>query len=89
MSKGNGTEKDRDKVRDEPSSLSRKHLGEGDLRLDKDRLMEAIKAEKVRKRKGGLDDDDTPSGKRKKHEIMSNGNSEVTEEELGKCRYTL
>jgi pre-mRNA-processing factor SLU7 len=84
MSRGKGKEKERD--RDEPSSLAKKHLGEGDLRLDKDKLAEAIKAEREKKRKSSKADeyDDEPSGKRKKHNnSFSSGNHEVTEEELG------
>lgn len=84
ISRGKGKEKQRD--RDEPSSLAKKHLGEGDLRLDKDKLAEAIKAEREKKRKGSKadDDDDEPLGKRKKYNnSFSSGTHEVTEEELG------
>ena len=75
--------KTKDRGRDEPSSMSKKHLGERDIRLDQDKLADAIRAEKERKRKGGYDGDDLPSGKRKKQESMSSSNPEVTEEELG------
>ena len=86
MARGKGKESDRDRDRDEPSSLAKKHLGEGDVRLDKDKLAEAIKAEREKKRKGSKFDesDNVPSGKRKKYnDGFSSGNHEVTEEELG------
>jgi len=82
MSKSKGKERDRD----EPSSLSKKHLGEGEIRLDKDKLSEAIIAERDRKRKGRHEEDEPPYGKRKKQESsLSSSNPEVTEEELGMC----
>ena len=86
MSRGKGKEKERERDRDEPSSLAKKHLGEGDFRLDKDKLAEAIKAEREKKRKGFKTDDgdDEPLGKRKKYNnSFSSGTHEVTEEELG------
>ena len=86
MSRGKGKEKERERDREEPLSLAKKHLGEGDLRLDRDKLAEAIKAEREKKRKGSKidDDDDEHSGKRKKYNnSFSSGTHEVTEEELG------
>ncbi|KAF8581599.1 hypothetical protein K439DRAFT_1636022 [Ramaria rubella] len=80
--RGRGEEKEHDL--DEPSSLAKKHLGEGQIRLNKDRLMEAIKAEREKKRKGWKgNEDDELLGKRKKYNnSFSSSNVEVTEEEL-------
>lgn len=72
------------KEADEPSSLAKKHLGEGNVQLDKDRLADAIKAERERKRKGlGTEDDDMSFGKRRKYtEGLSSRSEELTEEQL-------
>ncbi|KAF8508262.1 Pre-mRNA splicing Prp18-interacting factor-domain-containing protein [Hysterangium stoloniferum] len=76
--------KDKERDLEEPSSLAKKHLGEGDIHLDKDKLADAIKAEREKKRKvGRYDDDEAPPGKRKKYQDgFSSSNQEVTEEEL-------
>lgn len=55
-----------------------KRLGEGDIQLDKERLAKAIAEEKKRKQRA--DDEDERWGKKKKG---PEGNSEVTEEQLG------
>lgn len=75
---------------DEPPSSAKKHTGEGDIQLDKDKLELAIKAEREKKRKGSAHDDDIPLGKRKKHsESLSSRSQEVTEEELGMSLSTI
>jgi pre-mRNA-processing factor SLU7 len=66
----------------EDSILSKKRLGEGDLNLDKDKLAQALNAEKKRKAVGE-DDDDRWGGKRRKYG-REGTNKDVTEEELGK-----
>jgi len=66
----------------EQAASRKKHgLGEGDVRLDKDRLTEALRAEK-RKHKG--DEDEWQSDKKRKQFGSSWGatSTEVTEEEL-------
>ncbi|THV02442.1 pre-mRNA-splicing factor SLU7 [Dendrothele bispora CBS 962.96] len=60
-------------------NFSKKRVGEGDVKLDKDRLAQALSEEKKRARKG--DDDHDRSGKRRKGAIES-GSHDVTEEEL-------
>jgi pre-mRNA-processing factor SLU7 len=61
-------------------NYSKKRVGEGDVRLDKDRLAQALSEEKKRKDRG---EDDDRSGKRRKG-VLEAGAHEVTEEELGK-----
>lgn len=76
--------KERERNHQEPASLSKKHLGEGDVRLDKEKLEQAIREEREKKRKGWASDDrDGESTAKRKKYNSSNGNHEVTEEELG------
>ncbi|KAL9711609.1 mRNA splicing protein [Leucoagaricus gongylophorus] len=58
-------------------NYSKKRVGEGDVRLDKDRLARALAEEK--KRKGG--DEDDRSSKRRRG-VLETGTHDVTEEEL-------
>lgn len=60
-------------------NYSKKRVGEGDVKLDKDRLAQALAEEK--KRKGRSDDEDR-HGKRRKG-VLETSTHEVTEEELG------
>lgn len=86
-------QKKRDNLKeaDEPSSLLKKHLGEGSIQLDKDRLANAIKAERERKRKGiSTEGDDMSFGKRRKHtEGLSSRSEELTEEQLGMWNFAI
>lgn len=69
-------------------NYSKKRVGEGDVKLDKDSLARAMNEEKKRKL-GGEDDD--RAGKKRKNALDS-GSHDVTEEELGaflKCFHTL
>lgn len=61
-------------------NFSKKRVGEGDIRIDKDRLAQAMQEEKKRKMRG--EDDDERSGKKRKNGPES-GSHDVTEEELG------
>jgi pre-mRNA-processing factor SLU7 len=61
-------------------NFSKKRIGEGDIRLDKERLAQALNEEKKRKIRG--DDEEERTGKKKKD--MHFGSHDVTEEELGK-----
>ena len=63
-------------------NYSKKRVGEGDVRLDKDRLARALAEEK--KRKGGNEDD--RSSKRRRG-VLETGTHDVTEEELGQCSF--
>ncbi|CAL1707643.1 unnamed protein product [Somion occarium] len=57
--------------------FSKRRLGEGELNLDESRLVDAIREEKDKKRKGRADEEEDPWAKKKKKHA-----SEVTEEEL-------
>ncbi|GLB37606.1 putative pre-mrna-splicing factor slu7 [Lyophyllum shimeji] len=59
-------------------NFSKKRVGEGDVRIDKESLAKALSDE--RKRKMGTDDDDR-SGKKRKG-VLESGSHDVTEEEL-------
>ncbi|KAJ7647159.1 Pre-mRNA splicing Prp18-interacting factor-domain-containing protein, partial [Roridomyces roridus] len=59
-------------------NYSKKRVGEGDVRIDQDRLARALNEEKKRKA-GGDDDDDDRSGKKRKGAV---GSHDVTEEEM-------
>jgi pre-mRNA-processing factor SLU7 len=59
-------------------NYSKKRIGEGEVRLDEDRLSRALNEEKKRKARGEEDDD--RSGKKRKN---AGGSHDVTEEELG------
>lgn len=61
-------------------NYSKKRVGEGDVKLDKHRLAQALSEEKKRKGRG---EDDDRSGKRRKG-VLETGTHEVTEEQLGK-----
>ncbi|KAJ7703023.1 Pre-mRNA splicing Prp18-interacting factor-domain-containing protein [Mycena rosella] len=58
-------------------NYSKKRVGEGDVRLDDDRLARALNEEKKRKARG--EDEDDRSGKKRKN---AGGSHDVTEEEL-------
>ncbi|KAJ6587085.1 Pre-mRNA splicing Prp18-interacting factor-domain-containing protein [Mycena vulgaris] len=58
-------------------NYSKKRVGEGDVRLDEDRLSRALNEEKKRKARG--EDDDDRLGKKRKN---AGGSHDVTEEEL-------
>jgi pre-mRNA-processing factor SLU7 len=60
-------------------NFSKKRVGEGDVKLDKERLALALQEEKKRKMRG--EDDDERMGKKKKAGLAAG--HEVTEEELG------
>jgi len=62
-------------------NYSKKRIGEGDIKLDQDRLAQAVLDEKKRKSRGMKDEDDR-SGKKQKSGLES-GSHDVTEEELG------
>ena len=62
-------------------NYSKKRIGEGDIKLDRDRLAQAVLEERKRKVRGGKDDDDRTSKKQKS--TLESGSHEVTEEELG------
>lgn len=62
-------------------NYSKKRIGEGDIKLDQDRLAQAVLEEKKRKARGGKDDGDRTSKKQKS--TLESGSHEVTEEELG------
>ncbi|KAJ7076330.1 Pre-mRNA splicing Prp18-interacting factor-domain-containing protein [Mycena belliarum] len=69
-------------AREQPServeqNYSKKRVGEGDIRLDEDRLSRALNEEKKRKARG--EDEDDRSGKKRKNAA---GSHDVTEEEL-------
>lgn len=89
-------QQDREKERDrEPlderkaekvdQNYSKKRVGEGDVKLDQERLVQAIADERKRKARGGKDDGER-SGKKQKSSLES-GSHEVTEEELGTSLY--
>ena len=62
-------------------NYSKKRIGEGDVKLDRDRLVQAMLDEKKRKLRGMKDEDDRSSKKQKSG--LESGSHEVTEEELG------
>ena len=53
-------------MRRKHSILSKKHLGEGDFRLDKDKLAQALSTERRRRAVDDEDDDDLWGKKRRK-----------------------
>lgn len=61
-------------------NYSKKRVGEGDVKLDKERLATALADQKKRKGRG---DDEDKNGKRRKA-VLETSTHEVTEEELGK-----
>lgn len=61
-------------------NYSKKRVGEGDVKIDNDRLAKALQEEKKRKTRG--DDDGDRYGKKKKG-VPESGSHDVTEEELG------
>ncbi|KAF9454033.1 hypothetical protein P691DRAFT_798946 [Macrolepiota fuliginosa MF-IS2] len=69
---------DEDPVEKVEQNYSKKRVGEGDVKLDKDRLAYALAEEK--KRKGRADDEDR-YGKRRKG-VLETGTHDVTEEQL-------
>lgn len=62
-------------------NYSKKRIGEGDVKLDRDRLAQAVLDERKRKARGGKEEDDRSSKKQKS--VLESGSHEVTEEELG------
>lgn len=64
-------------------NYSKKRVGDGDVKLDKERLQQAINEERKRKVRGEHDDD--RSGKKRKN-AFEGGSHDVTEEELGVYR---
>jgi pre-mRNA-processing factor SLU7 len=65
-------------------NYSKKRVGEGDVKLDKERLAQAINEEKKRKLRG--EDMDDRTGKKRKN-VLESGSHDVTEEELGALFY--
>jgi len=59
-------------------NYSKKRVGEGDVKLDKEALEQALSEEKKRKLGG---DDDERSGKKRKN-VLQTSSHDVTEEEL-------
>ncbi|KAI3618616.1 pre-mrna-splicing factor slu7 [Moniliophthora roreri] len=70
------TEKSSNKVE---QNYSKKRVGEGDVKLDPERLVRAVEAEK---RSRGNDDGRETSGKKRKVDGGTTGSHDVTEEEL-------
>lgn len=70
-------EEPRDKIE---QNYSKKRVGEGDVKLDNERLAKALQEEKKRKMRGEEDGD---RFNKKKKGAPEGGNHEVTEEELG------
>jgi pre-mRNA-processing factor SLU7 len=66
-------------------NYSKKRIGEGDVKLDKERLADAINEERKRKMRG--EDDDERQGKKRKN-ALERGSHDVTEEQLGMFYYT-
>ena len=62
-------------------NYSKKRVGEGDVKLDEERLAQAMNEEK--KRKFGMDGDNDMPGKKRKNTSYGGGSHDVTEEELG------
>jgi hypothetical protein len=62
-------------------NYSKTRVGEGDVKLDQERLAQAIAEERKRKARGGKDDGERSSKKQKSS--LESGSHEVTEEELG------
>jgi pre-mRNA-processing factor SLU7 len=62
-------------------NYSKRRIGEGEVKLDDERLARAVREEKKRKERGGKDMDDR-SGKKQKGGLEV-GSHDVTEEELG------
>lgn len=62
-------------------NYSKRRIGEGEVKLDEERLAKAVREEKKRKERGGKDMDDR-SGKKQKGGLEV-GSHDVTEEELG------
>ena len=71
------TEDSAERVERVDQNYSKKRIGEGDVKLDRDLLAQSVLDEKKRK-SGGMNGDDRSNKKQK-----SGGSHEVTEEELG------
>ncbi|CAA7261688.1 unnamed protein product [Cyclocybe aegerita] len=67
-------------------NYSKKRVGEGDVKLDQDRLAQAVLEERKRKARGGKNGDDRSSKKQKSS--LESGSHDVTEEELEAYRMT-
>lgn len=63
--------------------FGKSRLGEGDLKLDDDRLARAMQEERKRKAKGDEEEEGWRSRKRAANGSTIGGSSEVTEEDLG------
>ena len=74
--------KDRDATRKDEPMYAKKRLGEEDVQLDQERLAEAIKAERKRRKNEG---DEEANGKKRKYNSNAGTSYDVTEEELGEC----
>lgn len=61
-------------------NYSKNRVGEGDVKLDKERLAQALSEEKKRKKRG--EDGEDRVGKKQKS-ALEGGSHDVTEEELG------
>lgn len=73
-----------DRRRKAENLFSKRRLGEGELEIDQSKLADALKAERKRKVRGGEEEYEWGSGKKKK----AGDNHEVTEEELGMSKIT-
>lgn len=76
--------KDEEPAEKVEQNYSKKRVGEGDVKLDKERLAQAINEEKKRKMRG--EDADDRTGKKRKNALES-GSHDVTEEELGALHF--
>ena len=75
------TEESAERVERIDQNYSKKRIGEGDVKLDQDRLAQFVLDEKKRK-SGGMKDGDERTSKKQKSGLGT-GSHEVTEEELG------
>jgi len=62
-------------------NYSKKRVGEGDVKIDKDRLNSALADE--RKRKNKSEDSEDRGGKKRKGAGLDGSSHDVTEEEMG------
>lgn len=67
-------------------NYSKTRVGEGEVKLDKDRLAQALSEEKKRKKRG--EDGEDRAGKKQKG-APGGGSHDVTEEELGMFLYVV
>ncbi|KAF9529178.1 Pre-mRNA splicing Prp18-interacting factor-domain-containing protein [Crepidotus variabilis] len=69
-------------------NYSKKRVGEGDVKLNQDRLASAVQEEKKRKGRAGDDDGERSSKKSKSGVEVGSGSHDVTEEQLEAYRMT-